>query len=257
MSQTVKFVEETCPAESIIQYSIQFDGVNERIIGQTTLLYDFEKTDSFSIAVKFKPVNNGINQAICSKWLSQTGYALWLQTTGALVLEMRTGAYINGSAIETITAINSIIWGSWNHLVFTYDGTMFSTGAKIYVNNILIPWLSVFRDGITLSTMVSSFSNLEIGSDTANSRYLSGKIKDFRVWDKELSLLEIASEYSNFSNHTATPSALTNLKGWCTMGTENDAIWGLDTWTFKDKSDNGLGFRGVNLEFLDRTTDIP
>lgn len=248
--------ESTAPT----QYSMLFDGVNERIIGQTGGVFNFEKTDSFTFALKVKPTSNGSTQSFYTKYINvfpYQGYGLNYLANGSIRFFMICGTPINGQFINIQTTANVLQFGVWNHIVLTYDGTLFSTGVKLYVNDVLIPWATIIADGLNTGGSIISTNNLEIGSASTDGLFYSGLMKDIRIWNTVLTAGNVATEYANMSNYTASPVLIGNLVGWCTMGTDDNAIWGLDNWAFNNLIAGTTNFKAVNMEFIDRTTDIP
>lgn len=98
-----------------------------------------------------------------------------------------------------VLGTNRISDAQLQHLVFSHDGSNTMSGLKLYLNKTL----EASGDGLTGVLQGSSSSvintgseyNLAIGEDVVLQigRYFKGQIKQFVMWDRELSLEEIKS----------------------------------------------------------------
>jgi len=95
---------------------------------------------------------------------------------------------------------NDLIWSNytftddklntWVHVAIVYDNT---AGAKFYINGVLD------SSAAFATSQTATLASVKIGS-WGTSRYFSGKIDDFRLFDRVLSAAEIAQIYNGQAN---------------------------------------------------------
>lgn len=95
-----------------------------------------------------------------------TNYSFWLDS---------------GSGYTAVTAVNSVIVDTWQHITGTWDGT----NMRIYINGTLIN--TVAKTG-TIPAKTTSFS---IGFNASSSERFDGDIDEVRIWDIALTATDI------------------------------------------------------------------
>lgn len=98
------------------------------------------------------------------------------------------GTYIQSGTINfaddgnNFSLIAGMVASAWNHLCFVIDGA----NSRLYLNNVAKP---TFSPNITTSAL-----NLSIGYRKAfNDAYYTGRIADLRIYDRVLSIDEVAT----------------------------------------------------------------
>lgn len=81
--------------------------------------------------------------------------------------------------------------GVWQHLAFTYSGSGVASGIKIYQVGVQVDDADN-NSGVAYTAMEPLGANLMIGSLEASSLFSEGRIQDVRLYNRELSSLEIA-----------------------------------------------------------------
>ena len=112
--------------------------------------------------------------------------------------------------VNTTLENSYLIPDTWNHLVFTHDGTV----TKLYVNG------SFVKQKLTTYNVGSS--NLYIGKSGITTSFSSAKVANVIVYNKTLTADEVSQTYDSFKNFYV------NLLGERTLGTiSNPAPSGL------------------------------
>ena len=169
----------------ISNYSMDFDGTNDKInFGDVNA---FERTDAFSGSCWVFHEGSGVNQYIISKFNSSNnkGYQLYLNSSGALNFIIGPGP---GSAIMQVASPNIPSTNSWNHFVFTYDGSSLRTGINIYIIGVIqTPYATAGASSITGTIIDASVPFQISGRSGTSANGVNGKIDQVSIFDYELS----------------------------------------------------------------------
>ena len=118
------------------------------------------------------------------------------------------------NSLKVITRA-SLPVGSWAHVAVTYDGSSRAEGVRIYVDGEAAT-LDVIRDGLVKDiTYEGGEPDLAIGFRFRDSGFKGGRVDEFRVFDRELTPLEVAdlAGRDDFRRAWAeTPSRLTTAR---------------------------------------------
>ncbi|HZL38608.1 MAG TPA: DUF1553 domain-containing protein [Tepidisphaeraceae bacterium] len=96
-----------------------------------------------------------------------------------------------GNSLKVRTK-NAITTNQWTHLAATYDGSSRAAGVAIYIDGAAQP-LEVIRDGLYKDiTYAAGEPDLAIGYRFRDSGFKDGKVDEFRVFNRALTLLEAA-----------------------------------------------------------------
>ena len=128
--------------------------------------FDFDRTDSFSIAAWINPLESTPGSIIISKELwGSTGWLL-VEFSGKINMYL-TAHWEFGQAIQvgTVAAIPS---GEWHHIAMTYDGSGCASGVRLYI------------DGERAST-ITSVDNLAYSILTDAEVWIGGRAQS--SWD--------------------------------------------------------------------------
>lgn len=231
------------------QYSMLFDGVNEYCIVSNKINYNFTNITPFSISTWVKSVWSR-DQVVCGKRIvtgAFTGYTVFANSLGGMRFVLRGTAPNNGIIVEANAPANNV----WTHICVTYDGSQSSAGAKIYYNGVQQNTISVEN---SLSTSIATNGDFEIGR--AGTAPFLGNIGITRVWNVELSSAQVLSDYNGGIMLNEPILSANNVIDF-TSGT--NALYTGTNWFFPDSTliNSQLTYRSTNMEFADRTTDIP
>ena len=174
---------------------LQFDGTNEYV--NCGDIGNFERTDPFSLECWIKTTDAG-NACLLTKalWDGSTyrGYILTLSAGKLRVyLVHDTGA---NEWIDIITNV-TVNDNTYKHVVVTYDGSSLASGLTIYVNNVS-QVVVVNRDLLGSNTILTT-ANFQISGRGGANELFEGQIDEVVVYDKELSVAEVAARYNSGS----------------------------------------------------------
>ncbi len=248
---------ETCPTPSIIPpvtscYSLLLDGVNEYIDCTNNVAFDFDGTDSFTISGWIKKTSSThfpILAKISFPSLTVVdGYRCYIHPTLNVVV---VNLYGTGSGSISVLTVNPIAINTWQNITATYDGSETAAGVNIYVDGVLQA-LTVISDTYT-GTMINGEKVTIGGQPTAtNPIYGTGNIASVRMWNTELTSVQVAAEYNG---GTILNPAVQGVN--LVLETDiNNATFGTE-WNIPDTSGITAGYTSVNMEVGDRVEDCP
>ena len=216
---------------------LQFDGTNDFVNCGNIL--NFNRTDAFSFCFICSPLD--VDGTILSKLQSNgsgTGYYIFFSVANNIRLTLRTGD----------TQLTTKVWnyilslGSLYHVVFTTsNGT--SSGMKCYINGVeLLNHISESNNATTITNTenfkIATLGNPAVGPLT-NVSYYRGGIYDLKIFNKELTALEVRYLYHT-QNQLIPLSAMSSLQA---------------DWRFNQRSGNTLkdyspnGYNGTLTNF--------
>lgn len=162
----------------------EFDGVNDYIsVSDDTSL---DVSGNFTIGTWIKPEGAETSAAVIAKGTGNfQSYLLWFGTNKKVTLYVTDdGSSWGTSAVST----NALTLGQWYYISASQD-----TVARIYVNGV--------EEGTDASpaTPTTGTGNLLIGAryTTTVINYFNGSIDELQIWDRTLSVDEIAFAYNN------------------------------------------------------------
>lgn len=140
--------------------------------------------------------------ALINKYTSSGTQIEWLLTIGTDGKLLTTQYDTSGGLKWIRRAFNYVILeGSWQHFVFTYDGTGSGTGMQLYINGKEESSGTNSSSGVYV-TMRDSSSTPRIGGVqflTSTGNFFNGRIDELKVYkDKEFSLQEVVADYNTF-----------------------------------------------------------
>lgn len=124
-----------------------------------------------------------------------------------------------------ISSTNAVQLNQWNTVVITFE----SGNLKLYINGVL-------NNSVTISYTSLNFSYLQAGNSTSTNylgafhpvspgitNYLNGKLDDFAIWDRSLSLQEVQQLHFNINylwstgetSATINPTPTATTTYWC------------------------------------------
>jgi hypothetical protein len=169
--------------------SIVFDGVDDYVEVIRSSNYDFNQTNSFTIAGWFFITNTRSNSPFLGKWgtnsSSNGSYLLWAGGLGGnnLVFSVALGT----STIATTPPV-SYNFNQWNYFVGVYIG---GTRLESYINNSNAN-ITNYTGNINNPTNV----NLRIAKFDATSETFTGNTSLIQVYNRALSATEVLQNYN-------------------------------------------------------------
>jgi hypothetical protein len=149
--------------------------------------------NAFSIVTWVYPRSNGsINGILANVGANQAplgfkvGWNTWMASNYTMTFEGGNGSA--GSSDNTV--VNTVTLDTWQQLTFMID----KTNAFIYFIKNDVPATSN-TDNIITSNIGTNNANFRIGSFTDGSYSMNGQIGSLKVYDRLLSISEIAAEY--------------------------------------------------------------
>jgi hypothetical protein len=94
-----------------------------------------------------------------------------------------------GNAIR-VQAVDPLPVGEWVHVAMTYDGSSRADGLRLHVNGVEVAKSSV-RDGLTKNITGGGNDVITIGARFRDRGFEAGLVDDFKVFDRELTALEV------------------------------------------------------------------
>ena len=152
-----------------------------------------DKPFSFSIWVNFGTIIAGSSYTVFSKQLSGSAreYFLSLQASGELWFSL----FQFNVATPVLRARCNLPGGfqnnTWYHIVGTYTANKLSSGLKFYVDTV-----SYSTEGGPISGMSNTASPLRLGVVNANLQQFRGKLKEFALFDRVITNVEINYAYN-------------------------------------------------------------
>ena len=175
-----------------------FDGTNDYIDCGTALGTDFgdNYTGGFTVSLWFKLDSADKGLFNISSFSSSYGAMSFYVSGYELIFRL---------ASDVSTKVPMSDTASWHHVVGTYDG---STIKKIYLDGALGD-----SDSYTADLDLDGLKTI-IGGFYSNAYCVDGQIADVKVFDVELSLLQVKELYNDSKVIIPSNVSQTNLKGW-------------------------------------------
>jgi uncharacterized repeat protein (TIGR02543 family) len=204
---------------SLNEYSLQFDGVDDRVnIGDISALRTPSK---MSVSFWFKRdsdkpgnSNHGTSNVMYAKASNPYNDNIEIGTDGPLVEIYLHTSTSDGSSAPGNTQLDSFDAGitndTWYHLVFTYDSSVGPSGpeGRLYIDGTEVKvWYH--WGGLLVS---SSGSPLTIGNTDHIETPFDGLIDDIAIWNTAIYSNEVASIFGGASPSSTSSSNL--LKYW-------------------------------------------
>jgi len=146
---------------------------------------DLAMSNAFTLEAWVYPIgfkSNYYEGTILSKETNASGYALDIGGNGQGRLVIYSGGWK-----EAVIPVGSIVLNKWQHFAGVYDGSTI----KVYVNGVL-------KSSTTAGALTPSTGPLYIGETSGwDGREFNGGIDEIRIWNKALSITEIA-DYKDF-----------------------------------------------------------
>ena len=226
--------------------SLLLDGSAEYIDCSNNAAFDFDRLDAFTFSVWVKPTG-GAFPMIFSKYISGTGYRLFINTVSGNALQFEMDGSVGKITVRATTPIN---FNDWQLITITHDGSGTAAGIEMYVNGgTLIK--TVLFDNLTSSILTSE--PFLLGAEVNQPLYFAGTYSNARVWDIELSASTVFAEY-NYGGLLPSPSEIFSLVLDTDIPT---AQWNGSEYEIDDTSVTNATIISVNAEEADKIQDCP
>lgn len=231
-------------------YTMLFDGVNEKVDISTNAIYSKEYNQPFSFGIWFKTTNNALSQTIVTKrGAAGTQYYGVFFVSGQLALIFRGSS---GDTLQIITTGASLMSNTWYHFGIIYDGDNTGAGTSLYVNGVL---KSKSITGSVASTVINA-QPLSIGGSAAALAYMNGHLGHIKMWNTDVLESTIITDYNDGEMNNDSDETANLILDW---RSGQGALYNGTNWYFPEESGNIVNPSpgSVNMEFTDRTIDLP
>lgn len=195
--------------------SIQFNGVDQRVVVGVVPELNFERTDAFSAVIWFRTTDGqGSLLGNIGPAPGFRGWEMHLNDGGAL--KMALDNTFPGNHILVRSTLDRFNDGFWHQAVATYDGSSTAAGVNLYIDGVL---LDMTTESDTLSATIVSANAFGMATRDNVLIPYGGNLDDVAVYNKALSLAEVRTIYND-----KVPADLTvvgptaNLVGYWKMG---------------------------------------
>lgn len=172
-------------AAGVFSDGLDFDGTDDRIDGGDDASLDLR--DSITIALW---VNSDLIGGLMRPFITKD-YSYTLRTTGFNRIDFLLK--IGGSTLYAKSQDNALIFGTWQHIVGTYDRSDGGNVMKLYIDGSEVTYSQ--QDDTAGAQMDSTVGqNLLIGM-RRDSYYFDGKLDDVRIYSRAFSASEVRALY--------------------------------------------------------------
>ena len=173
--------------------AINFDGVNDSVLIAHSSLLDLDMTESATFSFWINKRSASANAgAIYKRTSGSAGYSIDIFTSGAVSFTIGD-LFSNNNRIGNDTS-STMNLNQWYHVAVTYDGSINSSGIKIYFDGVLQPMTSAIDNWGGGSS--SNGLDFSLGArETGTSRLLDGKMDEVRMYNRVLTTDEIKQLY--------------------------------------------------------------
>ena len=225
--------------------SIELDGIDDFVSMGTDSSLSFGRLDTYSFSAWVKIDSTGLTHTIFSNQKADSlpstnfrGYFFAVNTSNKIIVILRSTL----SDRFIFTSTTSITTSTWNHIVFTYDGSATQSGGQIYINGSID---TITRVG-SLIGGTNSLDGFYLGSRYNYDNFFDGNIDEVSVYNSQLSASDVTSIYNG-----AEPNDISSLSplSWWRCGDDD---------TSPTLTDNGSGGNdGTMTNFTTFSTDVP
>lgn len=211
--------------DGIYGKALEFDGTNDAI---TNTAVDPAKAGAVSVWIR----SDGPPASRQRPWGLGADFEMWQDPDGLVSMDVSTDGYQGG--FITTTPLHTA--GRWYHIVAQYDAD--DNSYEIYLNG------ELHKSGISTWAIVEQTANqLSFGTRTGSTQRFSGALDDFRVYNRQLSAIEVADLYGLVGHWKMDEGFGTTLVDNTAYG--NDATINGATWTSDCVGNIGLEFDGA------------
>lgn len=194
--------------------------LNGQILSTTGSVFNFSRTDTFSVAVWFRSNGGTSIQELFSQF-GGSGTRL-----GAFFNEATVGSIMQlmsdnqGNVLEFRSVATNANDGNWHHYVFTYSGSSIQTGIVPYLDT--VPLTGAYNND-TLTGNLAMTSKMEIGCRATTAIFAKCYLTHFCVFNKQLSQAEVTYLYNSGEPIDPRRTSLnTSCISFCPLGDIRD-----------------------------------
>lgn len=239
------------------EYSIYYNAIDQytEIPDSSLLSFGDGVTDSpLTFSFWIKPLSTGATQWILNKRAATNleEYQITLANDGTLRLTLFSGT----STDFLLAASNSgaVSFGAWQNVIFTYNGNKTFSGINLYINGVNQPLTNGSAGSYT--GMQNLGRSVVFGRQSwAFAGYYKGYMDELTFFNTQFDFSDVVELYNGGEPNDVTTHSKANF---IVYGNRfGDGATFDKNWNFPDISGNGIASNSVNMEEVNRTTDIP
>ncbi|MFA9372427.1 MAG: LamG-like jellyroll fold domain-containing protein [Labilibaculum antarcticum] len=175
-------------------YSMTFDGLNDYLAVPNSPDINTSIQTQRTVMLWFKPSNITSRQVLYEEGGGTHGLSIYIESG-----TINAYAWVSGNAWSVASGVLSGA-GEWYHFTYTWDGA--SQDFKAYLNGKLV---DVITGGNSMpahpgDVRIGSAGSIRLPDNTTDSGFaFEGRIDNFRLWNSELSQIDILKEISSSS----------------------------------------------------------
>jgi hypothetical protein len=223
---------------------LKFDGVNDYVDCGNILNFEYNQAFSINLSILFKSFTTSaiaVQRIISKMLINDKGYSINSNVDGKLIFSVRTNLN-NRKGLFTNSNLNL---NQLYNITFTKGISVEPNTYNVYVNGVNDNGDTLNEGSINSSIistqpfLISSFANI-------NSGFFNGDIFDIKVFNKELTQVEVTKLY-----HTQGQNIPSTAVSNCVAD-----------WTFNDKQGTALtdksgnNYNGILIGYADGTTNL-
>jgi hypothetical protein len=182
---------------------LQFNGINQYV--NCGDIANFERTQSCSYEFWFNTTSVDTRLFLSNMEMPTPKGMRIAMMSGNIDI----GFYNSGSNILKVHTSLTFNDGIFHHCIISYNGSSLASGIKIYVDNIL---QSVIIDNNNLTATILNTATFRIAGRADAIYFFNGKLDEVIIYDKELSVSEVAFRWNSGAGTEST--GYDNTKGW-------------------------------------------
>src|SRR3989338_3424805 len=205
--------------------ALNFDGSNDFVNVANESNFDFERTQSFTLAAWVKRSSIGTYDIIIQKNINDgSTYRGWaFQITSGNKLHVEILNNNAGGNLVSVDGGTSLSANVWYHALATYDGSSTASGIKMYLNGVLETNTVITN---ALSATILNNEAVRIANWSGDTSLFGGLIDEVRVYKRALSAAEIQSLYKSGAQKFTAPPTNLGLVGYWSMNEGTGTIAG-------------------------------
>lgn len=230
-------------------YSMFFDGLDDYLVHPSSVPFNFDTDQAFTISFWVYKISNTPNLPIISKWVNSIGWFVFALGTGNLRLQLRTGN--TSTSIIDAYSIDTLTMDAWNYCTISYDGGKLNSSVGMKINS--LSSLITFAQGVSVQSG-SMLNNTPVTMGALPSLFLygTGYINIVNMWNRVLSIQEVNEDYALKGNPT---TILNGLMLDLRMGDNAEFIAG--NWILPDLLGLSQGFESSGMGLSNRVPFKP
>ena len=225
------------------QYSMTFDGVDERFNGASTFS-ELNGVTKMTLSCWVKPTLNSTDDVISCGYASGVLFQLRIYNTGIVRFQFNTTSFY------TTTGAGAISANVWSHILICIDKTQ---GTSAERGRIFINGVESQSNNLDTTALGTANTPLYIGIGYGITLPYEGLVDEVSIWvgtDQRANVSDIYNGGVPFDLSTLA----TAPDHWWRMG--DGDTWSGSQWTLSDNI-GSYDLNSVNMEEADRVTDIP